>query len=131
MSLAPWDYQNVWGTGGDLEAYSENPEYLRIKHEAAELLIDRVANLIPGLRESIVVQEVGTPLTNVRYGLADEGSIYGRQQTVENLLHRRSPRTPVPNLFLAGAWVGGGGMSAALSSGRTAAAVASRMLTPG
>jgi phytoene dehydrogenase-like protein len=131
MSLAPWDYQNVWGTGGDLNGYSENPEYVRIKDEAADRLIDRAERLIPGLRESIVVREIGTPLTNVRYGLSPEGSIYGREQTVENLLNRRSPKTPIPNLLLAGAWVGGGGMSTALSSGRTAASIAGRLLTPG
>jgi len=131
MSLAPWDYQNVWGTGGDMRAYSENPEYLRIKDEAADWLIDRAQHLIPGLRDSIVVKEVATPLTNVRYGLSLEGSIYGREQTVENLLNRRSPKTPIPNLFLAGAWVGGGGMSTALGSGRTAASIAGRLLTPG
>jgi all-trans-retinol 13,14-reductase len=131
MSLAPWDYANVWGTGGAMADYSNNPEYRRLKDEAADLLIDRAERLIPGLREAIVVREVGTPLTNARYGLAQEGSIYGRQQTVENLLNRRSPRTPIPNLLLAGAWVGGGGMSAALSSGRTAAAIAGRLLTPG
>ena len=131
MSLAPWDYQNVWGTGGDLNGYSENPEYVRIKDEAADRLIDRTECLIPGLRESIVVREIGTPLTNVRYGLSPEGSIYGREQTVENLLNRRSPKTPIPNLLLAGAWVGGGGMSTALSSGRTAAAIAGHLLTPG
>lgn len=131
MSLAPWDYQNVWGTGGDLSGYSENPDYLRIKDEAADLLIDRAESVLPGLRESIVVREVGTPLTNVRYGLNPEGSIYGRQQTVENLLNRRSPKTPIPNLLLTGAWVGGGGMSAALSSGRTAASIAGGILDPG
>jgi phytoene dehydrogenase-like protein len=131
MSLAPWDYRNVWGTGGDLNDYSENPAYVQIKNEAAESLIDRAGRLIPGLRDSIVVKEVATPLTNVRYGLSPEGSIYGRQQTVENLLNRRSPKTPIPNLFLAGAWVGGGGMSTALGSGRTAAFIAGRLLTPG
>ena len=131
MSLAPWDYQNVWGTGGDLTDYSENPEYVRIKDAAGDELIDRAERLIPGLRESIVIKEVGTPLTNVRYSLSPEGSIYGRQQTVENLLNRRSPKTSIPNLLLAGAWVGGGGMSAALSSGRTAASIADRLLTPG
>ena len=131
MSLAPWDYRDVWGTGGDLNGYSENPEYLRIKDEAADRLIRRAERLIPGLRDSIVVKEVATPLTNVRYGLSPEGSIYGRQQTVENLLNRRSPKTPIPNLLLAGAWVGGGGMSTALGSGRTAAAIAGPLLTPG
>ena len=130
MSLAPWDYQNVWGTGGDLTDYSENPNYVRIKNEAADLLIDRAEAVLPGLRKSVVVKEVGTPLTNVRYGLNPEGSIYGRQQTVDNLLNRRSPKTPIPNLLLTGAWVGGGGMSAALSSGRTTAAIAGRILSP-
>lgn len=131
MSLAPWDYRNVWGTGGDLDNYSENAVYRRIKNEAADWLIDRAQRLIPGLRDSIVIKEIGTPLTNVRYGLSPEGSIYGRQQTVENLLNRRSPKTPIPNLLLAGAWVAGGGMSTALGSGRTAASIAGRLLTPG
>ena len=128
LSLAPWDYEDVWGTGGDLGDYSKNPAYLRIKDEAADHLIDRAEVLIPGLRDSIVVKEIGTPLTNARYGLNPGGSIYGREQTVENMLNRRSPKSPIPNLLFAGAWVGGGGMSAALGSGRTAASVAGRLL---
>jgi prolycopene isomerase len=128
LSLAPWDYENVWGTGGDVAGYSRNPEYLRIKEEAAAHLIDRAETLIPGLRESIVVKEIGTPLTNARYGLSTGGSIYGREQTVENMLNRRSPKSSIPNLLFAGAWIGGGGMSAALGSGRTAASIAGRML---
>jgi all-trans-retinol 13,14-reductase len=129
LSLAPWDYQDVWGTGGDLTGYSKNPKYLRIKETAADLLIDRAEGLIPGLRDAIVVKEIGTPLTNVRYGLNPGGSIYGREQTVENMLNRRSPKSPIPNLLFAGAWVGGGGMSSALGSGRTAAAIAGKMLS--
>jgi len=128
LSLAPWDYEDVWGTGGDMAGYSKNPEYLRIKEEAAAHLIDRAEMLIPGLRESIVVKEIGTPLTNARYGLSTGGSIYGREQTVENMLNRRSPKSSIPNLLFAGAWIGGGGMSAALGSGRTAAAIAGEML---
>jgi len=129
LSLAPWGYENVWGTGGDLAGYSENQEYLRIKEAAANHLIDRAEALIPGLRDSIVVKEIGTPLTNVRYGLNPGGSIYGREQTVENMLNRRSPKSSIPNLLFAGAWVGGGGMSAALASGRTAASIAGNMLS--
>ena len=128
LSLAPWGYENVWGTSGDLVAYSENPEYQRIKEAAADKLIDRAEALIPGLRNSIEVKEIGTPLTNMRYGLSPGGSIYGREQTVENMLNRRSPKSPIPNLVFAGAWIGGGGMSAALGSGRTAAAIAGKIL---
>jgi len=131
VSLAPWDYADVWGTGGNLDGYSKNPEYLRLKDEAADILIDRVEQLIPGLRESIIIREVGTPLTNVRYSLNPGGSIYGRQQTVENMMNRRSARSPIPNLLFAGAWVGGGGMSAAIASGRSAASTARRILSDG
>lgn len=123
-ALAPWNYENVWGTGGVIDGYRRNPEYRRVKQEAAERLLVRVEKLIPGLRESIEVIEVATPLTNYRYGLSPHGSIYGREQTVENMLLRRKPTTAIPNLLLAGAWVSGGGMSSAIGSGRTAAAIA-------
>ena len=83
----------------------------------------------PRRNNAIVVKEIGTPLTNARYGLAPGGSIYGREQTVENMLNRRSPKSSIPNLLLCGAWVGGGGMSAALGSGRTVASIASGILT--
>ena len=128
MCLAPWDHHDVWGTGGEISGYQKNPEYLRIKEEAADALIARAEWLIPGLTESIVVKEVGTPLTNFRYGLSPAGSIYGREQTVANVLDRRSPRTTVPNLFLAGAWVSGGGMSSAIGSGKSAARAADKLL---
>lgn len=129
MTLASWDYADVWGTGGDLTNYSDSSRYQEVKSAAAEELLNRVGGLIPGLRGSIVVQEVATPLTNHRYGLAPRGSIYGREQTVANMLARRSRRTPIPNLLLAGAWVGGGGMTAAIGSGRSAASTADRLLS--
>jgi len=129
VSLAPWDYENVWGTGGDLAGYSENPEYRRVKEGAADILIDRVEQLIPGLRDSIVIKEVGTPLTNMRYGLNAGGSIYGREQTVENMMNRRGAKSPIANLLFSGAWVGGGGMSAAIASGRSAASAAGKILS--
>ena len=128
LSLARWDHENVWGTGGDIVDYQRNPEYLRIKNEAADQLIARADRLIPGLADSIVVKEIGTPLTNYRYGLNPAGSIYGREQTVANMMDRRSTRTPVPNLFLTGAWVNGGGMSQAVGSGRSVARTAERFL---
>jgi phytoene desaturase len=127
--LAPWDYKEVWGTSGDLEGYSDNERYKKIKDAVADRLIDRAAERIPGLRQSIVVRKVGTPLTNVRYVMQPEGSLYGREQTVSSQLNRRKPTTPVENLFLAGAWVGGGGMTLAVGSGRSAAHAASQYLS--
>lgn len=121
-TLASWDYANQWGTAGQLENYGKNPQYLELKQAAGDALIDRAAAIIPGLRQAIKYVEVGTPLTNYRYSLNPGGSIYGSQQSVENMyLNRLSERTPIPNLMLAGAWINGGGMSSALLSGRSVA----------
>ena len=85
--------------------------------------------MIPGLRDSIVTSHVGTPLTNVRYVGQPHGSLYGREQDVMNMMRRRRPATPVDGLFLAGAWVGGGGMTAAVASGKAAARAVTRHLS--
>jgi len=127
-TLAPWDHADVWGTGGDLEGYRTNPAYAAAKEAAGAILIDRADRLIPGLRGAIVTTHIGTPLTNVRYVRQHHGSLYGREQTVMNQMQRRKPTTPIPNLFLAGAWVGGGGMTAAVGSGRQAARAVHRHL---
>lgn len=127
-ALAPWDHNDVWGTGGNLQNYRVNPDYLAVKEAAGQILIDRADALIPGLEDSIVTKHVGTPLTNMRYVRQPGGSLYGREQTVANQLNRRRPSTPLSNVFLAGAWVGGGGMTAAIGSGKSAARAAARYL---
>lgn len=122
MTLAPWDYADQWGTSGDITSYRTNPAYLKLKEEAGEKLIQKAEQTIPGLREAIVYKEVATPLTNYRYTRNPGGSIYGSIQTIDNMYtNRLNPVTPVPNLFLTGAWVMGGGMSPAMLSGRDTA----------
>lgn len=124
LTLAPWDYADTWGTGGDLRGYRRNSKYRALKEAAGDVLLSRAERLMPGIRDSVEAMEVATPLTNYRYGLAPHGSIYGREQTVENLLVRTSPKTPIPNLLLTGSWVSGGGMSTAIGSGKTTAGIA-------
>ncbi len=127
-TLAPWDHADVWGTGGDTAGYQTNPAYLEVKEAAGRILIDRARRLIPGLDGAIEVVRIGTPLTNARFVRQPHGSIYGREHTVANMMQRRKPTTPIPNLFLAGAWVGGGGMTAVIGSGRSAAGAVDRYL---
>ena len=123
FSLAHWDSFEQWGTRGDLENYGKNPQYLELKEAAAEVLIERAEKLIPDLRSAIKYKEVGTPITNWRYSRNPGGSIYGTEQSVENMyFNRLNADTPIENLFLAGAWTFAGGMSAALMSGRETAA---------
>ncbi|MFN8382033.1 MAG: NAD(P)/FAD-dependent oxidoreductase [Anaerolineales bacterium] len=119
FSLADWNTDNQWGTGGNLEKYSDNPQYNELKNAAAEVLLDRVEKIIPNLRKSIKYIEVGTPITNWRYSRNVGGAIYGTEQTVDNMYSARlNAKTPIKNLFLTGAWTFGGGMSAAMLSGR-------------
>ena len=119
FSLADWNSYNQWGTGGSLENYSDNPQYNELKKAATEILLDRTEKIIPGLRKSIKYIEVGTPITNWRYSRNVGGAIYGTDQTVENSYGGRlNAKTPIENLFLTGAWTFGGGMSAAMLSGR-------------
>ena len=122
FSLAHWDSFDQWGTRGSLKDYGKNPQYLELKEAAADELIERAEKLIPGLRKAIKYKEIGTPLTNWRYSRNPAGSIYGTEQSVENMyFNRLNAATPIPNLFLAGAWTFAGGMSAALLSGRETA----------
>ena len=119
FSLADWKTDNIWGTGGNLEKYSDNPQYNELKEAAAEMILDRAEKIIPGLRASIKYKEIATPITNWRYSRNIGGAIYGTEQTVENMYSGRlQAKTPISNLFLTGAWTFGGGMSAALMSGR-------------
>ncbi len=125
FSLADWKTDNTWGTGGNLEKYSDNPQYNELKEAAAEMILDRAEKIIPGLRASIKYKEIATPITNWRYSRNIGGAIYGTEQTVENMYSGRlQAKTPISNLFLTGAWTFGGGMSAALMSGRETAKIA-------
>jgi len=94
--------------------------YRKDKERMADLLIRRAEKtLLPGLSKAIEVREVGTPLTNVRYTSNYRGAVYGWDQTVDNSGPNRVPyKTPIKNLYLAGAWTSpGGGYSAVIPSG--------------
>jgi prolycopene isomerase len=86
----------------------------------ARVLIEKAEkSFLPGLSKAIEVMEIGTPLTNIRYTGNYRGAVYGWDQTVDNSGGSRLPhKTPVKNLFLAGAWTRPGhGYSAVMWSG--------------
>ena len=63
-------------------------------------------------------QNTATPITNMRYTLNPGGSIYGFEQDVHNFTDRIQPTTSIPNLFLSGMWIAGGGIGSAICSGK-------------
>ena len=98
---------------GDKAAYRKEKE--RIAHA---LIASAESTILPGLSKAIEVQEIGTPLTNVRYTGNYRGAIYGWDQTVDNSNPRRlGHSTPIRSLYLSGAWTTpGGGYGGVLAS---------------
>jgi all-trans-retinol 13,14-reductase len=117
ISMQGYDHWKKYETDyfyGNKDAY--NKEKMRL----ADILIGQAEKkFLPGLRQAIEVLEVATPLTNLRYTSNPRGAIYGWNQTVDNSGQRRFPqKTPIKNLYLAGAWtLPGHGYGACIPSG--------------
>jgi prolycopene isomerase len=110
----PWEKYAPDYWNGNKTAYRAEKERM------ARVLIERAEKtFLPGLSKAIEVMEVGTPLTNIRYTRNYRGAVYGWDQTLDNSGQTRLPhKTPVKNLFLAGAWTRPGhGYSAVIMSG--------------
>jgi phytoene dehydrogenase-like protein len=129
-TVAPWDFEDTWGTGGSLFDYQQNPRYLELKEQVTDTLVTRAAEAVPGLTDAIRHREASTPLTNFHYTRNPRGAIEGYENTPLNSgLGWLSQETPIANLFLAGAWTTSGGMNPALASGLAAARRALRRQT--
>lgn len=103
--------------------HTDEATYRERKRELQEVLVDRIAELIPDVRERIEVIETGTPHTMERYSSNPDGSIYGYASSpTTHSIHRPEARSSVPGLYLAGAWTfPGPGFSGTMHSGyRTA-----------
>jgi phytoene dehydrogenase-like protein len=118
-TFLPYDWQDRWHWD---QTYDD---YVDVKTQAAQVLIQRAEAFLPGLSQYIEVMEVGSPMTNFAYALAPGGSIIGWENTPDQAtLHRLPQQTPIDNVLLAGAWTfPGGGQSAVISSGISAADV--------
>lgn len=97
--------------------------YKKLKDKIAEKYLKDLEDLlkIPNLRKHIEVLEVATPITLNRYTSNRNGSFIGWEMTPDQMmLNQLSQKTPIPNLFLAGAWtMPAGGVATVLYSGDT------------
>jgi len=108
-TLAGYDYwKNL-----SKDAYSKE----KISH--GNYLIKKAEKYIPKLRSYVKVMEIATPLTMERYSGSYKGAIYGWENNRHQCGGKRYfLKTPIENLYLAGAWTyPGGGVSGALYSG--------------
>lgn len=91
-------------------------EYSKKKDELAEMLIQKVEKVIPGLSRHIIVRDAATPKTFERYTSMPEGAIYAFDQSIG--IKRPYFKTPVKGLYLVGASTfPGGGIEAVTISG--------------
>jgi all-trans-retinol 13,14-reductase len=94
----------------------DRKEYLAKKEQVAQIFIERLEKLIPGIKNYIEYYEVGTPLTLKRYTLNPGGAVYGFAQ---NPNRKFADTSKLPeNLHFASAWgKTGGGFSGAIYGG--------------
>jgi phytoene dehydrogenase-like protein len=113
----PYDYMGNWkrekdGTCGG--------QYTQLKESVADKLIVSAERFIPGLSDHIVVKDIATPLTFERYTLNCQGANMGWFPAPGGKI--RSQKTPIRNLYQAGAWTyPGPSLYAVVPSGRNAA----------
>ena len=100
-------------------AQNDDPEhrksaaYEQAKTEFGNRLIAAAEQLLPDLRQHIICRVDASPLTFARYDWASGGSIYGLAKPDRF----KGTKSPVPNLYLAGAGNIGPGVEAVMISG--------------
>ncbi|WP_433656765.1 phytoene desaturase family protein [Nocardia sp. CA-128927] len=116
-----------WPAVGD-DSYQRNSEYLRVKEAFTEIMIARVAEVIPGIEQHIVWREAATPLTQHRYTRSTNGTPYGLEMSITQFgPFRPGVRTEISGLFLCGASTAWGpAVESAMLSGMHAAGAACR-----
>ncbi|WP_416149994.1 phytoene desaturase family protein [Salipaludibacillus sp. HK11] len=105
------DFIDNWPA--DKEAYEQQ------KRDVTAMLINRLENYYPGLKNVIEVTELGTPYTMEKYTKNPKGAVYGFAQTVEQAgRNRLANDTTIDHLSLVGAWTQpGGGFQGVATSG--------------
>ncbi len=100
-------------------------DYQRAKRQVRDTIVDFLDERHPGLRDAIVVRDVSTPLTQVRYTGNYDGTVLGWQpfvdsgETVEQEVKRHGPGLPgLADFYLSGVWATTGGLIRAAASGR-------------
>ncbi len=118
-------FKDGWLTTQDEQGnYIRNEAYKKLKHEIAEVLIDRVEKLlVPDLRAHILFYDVATPVTHWRYTGNKHGTMMGAKPGKANMQNKIAHyHTPIKNLLLGGHWAElGGGVPIAVKAGTNAA----------
>ena len=91
-------------------------EYKNKKQEVTNIFINRLNDLIPGVKQYIEFANISTPLTKKKETLNTNGSSIGFAQTLSQAgMKRFKAKSPIKNLYFASAWTfPGGGYSSTI-----------------
>lgn len=99
--------------------------YTLAKRAVRDTVVDFLEELHPGLKASVSVKDVATPLTQIRYTGSYEGTFLGWQpfvesgEAMEELVKKNGPVLPgLENFYLSGVWATTGGLIRAAAAGR-------------
>jgi len=99
-------------------------EYQQLKEQITGRMLNALERRIPGLTDSVVFEELGTPLTNAHYLNAHQGNIYGIEKGVWQVGARAFQITSgIDNLYLCGQSTMTHGIGGTAASGLMAASV--------
>lgn len=102
MIMVPAQY-DFWTRAKKRESYSRDTYYLDLKEELTDILIQRVEEVMPGIKQHIVWREAATPLTHERYTLSTAATAYGLEPNIKQFgPFRPRSKTIIPGLFIAG-----------------------------
>ena len=106
--------------------FRRDEDYGQLKASISAALIDFTDQRLPGFKELVDYQELSTPLSTVSFTGHRSGAIYGLPATpMRYRLDWLGVRTPLRNLFLAGADASSLGVMGAVNGGVLAASLVS------
>jgi all-trans-retinol 13,14-reductase len=119
VTFVPWKAFERWRGSRWQRRDSDYDDFKRAMHEA---ILAQYLEHMPGLADMIVHAELSTPLTTDHFVRPQAGSIYGLEPTPERFRNPwLRPRSPIRNLFFAGAEVSTVGVIGAMMGGVLAA----------
>lgn len=105
------------------EENQRSQEYLDFKEVLAKKMLNTIEKVIPGISESIVQMELGTPITNEYYVNTTRGNIYGTEKTLFNIgPFAFKNKSEIKNLYMCGSSILSHGVAGASHSGVDTAA---------
>jgi len=96
-------------------------QYAAKKYECADVILNRLAEFYPKMRDHIEEIEIATPITSMRYLGTQRGSIYAYDHFIKNSDHFVRNQTHIKGLHGVGGWFGMIGFQPTLTSGVVAA----------